>query len=149
MLFIAVPKVRDTMFSDGLKATVNYLTGTARALRSDAVRNQVDYILRLDLDNNSVWTYSVDMTPEAMGKMKQRAFRLPDTVDLLDVSPFGKEKTTDGEVLIRFSRKDYVGPAIVHLAQNDQRFTLVFEPFLSSVRTYDTYVDFRDQTVNE
>ncbi len=63
--------------------------------------------------------------------------------------PPSERKTTDGEVLIRFSRKDYVGPAIVHLAQNDQRFTLVFEPFLSSVRTYDTYVDFRDQTVNE
>ena len=141
MLLIAVPKVRDTMLSDGLKTTVNYLTGTARALRSDAVRNQVDYILRLDLDNNRVWTYSVDMTPEAMDKMKQRAFRLPDTVDLLDVSHFGKEKITDGEVLIRFSRKDYVRPAIVHLAQNDQCFTLVFEPFLSSVRTYDKYID--------
>jgi general secretion pathway protein H len=141
MLLIAVPKVRDTMLSDGLKTTVNHLAGTARELRSDAVRNQVDYILHLDLGNNLIWTHSADMTPEARDEMKKRAFRLPEEVKILDVYLFGKEKITDGEALIMFSRKDYTQPAVVHLAQKDQRFTLVFEPFLSSVRTYDKYID--------
>ena len=141
MLLIAVPKVRDTMLSDGLKTTVNHLAGTARELRSDAVRNQVDYILHLDLDNNLIWTYSADMTPEARDEMKKRAFRLPEDVNILDVCRFGKEKITDGEALIMFSRKAYMHPAVVHLAQKDRRFTLVFEPFLSSVRTYDKYID--------
>ena len=143
MLLIAVPKVRDTMLSDGLKTTVNNLAATARELRSDAVRNQVDYILRLDMDNNLVWTHSADMTPEAKDERKKRAFRLPDNLNILDVYLFGEEKITDGEVLIRFSKKDYMHPAVVHLAQNDQRFTLVFEPFLTSVKTYDTYIDFQ------
>ena len=149
MLLIAVPKVRDTILSDGLKTTVNHLAGTARELRSDAVRNQVDYILRLDLDNNLIWTHSADMTPEGKNEMKKRAFKVPEEVNILDVYLFGKEKITEGEVLIRFSRKDYMHPAVVHLAQKDQRFTLVFEPFLSSVRTYDKYIDFQDQILNE
>lgn len=143
MLLVAVPKVRDTMLSDGLKTAVNHLAGTARELRSDAVRNQVDYILRLDLDNNLVWTHSADMTPEARDEMKKRAFKLRKEVKILGVYLFGKEKVTDGEALIRFSRKDYMHPAVVHLAQKDQRFTLVFEPFLSSARTYDKYIDFQ------
>ncbi|MCK4467221.1 MAG: prepilin-type N-terminal cleavage/methylation domain-containing protein [Desulfobacterales bacterium] len=143
MLLIAVPKVRDTMLSDGLKTAVNHLTGTARELRSDAVRNQVDYILRLDLDNNLVWTHSADMTPEARNEMKKRAFKLREEVKIMDVYLFGKEKVTDGEALIRFSRKDYMHPAVVHLAQKDQRFTLVFEPFLSSVRIYDKFINFQ------
>jgi general secretion pathway protein H len=142
MLLIAVPKVRDTMLSDGLKTTVNYLTGTARELRSDAVRNQVDYILRLDLDNNLIWTHSADMTPEGKNEMKKRAFKVPEEVNILDVYFFEKEKIIDGEALIRFSRKDYMHPAVVHLAQKDQRFTLVFEPFLSSVRIYDKFINF-------
>jgi general secretion pathway protein H len=147
MLLIAVPKVRDTMLSDGLKTTVNHLAGTARELRSDAVRNQVDYILHLDLGNNLIWTHSADMTPEARDEMKKRAFRLPeevkilDVLKILDVCRFDKEKVTDGEAIIMFSRKDYMQPAVVHLAQKDQRFTLVFEPFLSSIRTYDKYID--------
>ena len=143
MLLIAVPKVRDTMLSDGLKTAVNHLAGTARELRSDAVRNQVDYILRLDLDNNLVWTHSADMTPEARNEMKKRAFKLREEVKIMDVYLFGKEKVTDGEALIRFSRKDYMHPAVVHLAQKDQRFTLVFEPFLSSVRIYDKFINFQ------
>lgn len=141
MLLIAVPKVRDTMLNDGLKTTVNHLTGTARELRSDAVRNQVDYILHLDLDNNLIWTYSADMTPEARNEMKKRAFNLPKEVKITSVCLFGKERTTEGEALIRFSRKDYMHPAVMHLAQKERRFTLVFEPFLSSVRTYDKYID--------
>jgi len=143
MLLIAVPKVRDTMLSDGLKTTVNHLTGTARELRSDAVRNQVDYILHLDIDNSLVWAHSADMTAEARDEMKKRAFNLPDEVKITDICLSGKEKVTDGEALIMFSRKDYMHPAVVHLAQNDQRFTLVFEPFLSSVRTCDKYIDFQ------
>jgi general secretion pathway protein H len=141
MLLIAVPKVRDTMLSDELKTTVNYLASTTRELRSDAVRNQVDYILHLDLDNNLIWAHSANMTPEARDEMKKRAFKVPEQVNILDVYLFEKEKVTDGEALIRFSRKDYMHPAAVHLAQKERRFTLVFEPFLSSVKTYDKYID--------
>ncbi len=144
MLLIAVPKVRDTMLSDGLKTAVNHLAGTARELRSDAVRNHVDYILHLDIDNGLVWTHSADMTPEAKDEMKKRAFKLPEEVKITDICLSEKEKITHGEALIRFSRKDYMHPAVVHLAQKDQRFTLVFEPFLSSVRTYDKYIDFEE-----
>lgn len=130
MLLIAAPKVRDTMLCDGLKTTVNHLTSMARELRSDAVRNQVDYILHLDLDSNLIWAHSIDMTPEARNEMKKRAFKLPREVKITDVCLSGKEKITDAEALIRFSRKDYMQPSIVHLTQNDQHFTLVFEPFL-------------------
>ncbi|MDA3831765.1 MAG: hypothetical protein PF495_00040, partial [Spirochaetales bacterium] len=115
----------------------------ARELRNDAVRNQIDYILRLDLGNNLIWTYNADMTPEARDERKKRAFRLPEEVNILDVCLFEKEKVTDGEAMIMFSRKDYTQPAVVHLSQKDRRFTLVFEPFLSSVRTYDKYIDFQ------
>ncbi|MEA3417202.1 MAG: prepilin-type N-terminal cleavage/methylation domain-containing protein [Thermodesulfobacteriota bacterium] len=141
MLLIAVPKVRDTMLNDGLETTVNHLSGTARELRSDAVRNQVDYILHLDIDNGLIWTHSADMTPEAKDEIKKRAFKLPGEVKITDIRLSEKEKITDGEALIRFSKKDYMHPAVVHLAQKDQCFTLVFEPFLSSVRTYDKYID--------
>lgn len=145
MLLIAVPRVRDTMLGGGLETVANHLTSKARELRSDAVRNQVDHVLHLDLDNNLIWTYSADMTPEARNNMKKLAFKLPGEVKILDIYFSEEKKITDGDTTIRFSRKNYTQPAVVHLAEKDRRLTLVFEPFLNSVKTYDTYVDFQDQ----
>ena len=145
MLLIAVPKVRDTMLGGSLETVANQLTGTARDLRSDAVRNQIDYILHLDLDNNLIWTYSVDMTPEARDEIKKLAFKLPEEVKIMDVYFSEEEKATEGEATIRFSRKNYTQPAVIHLAEKDRRFTLIFEPFLNSVRICDKYIDFQDQ----
>jgi len=145
MLLISVPRVRDTMLNSGLETVAKHLTGTARELRSDAVRNQIDYILHLDMDNNLIWAHSVDMTPEVRDKMKKRAFKLPEEVKIMDIYFSEGENVTDGEATIRFSRKNYTQPAVIHLAEKDRRLTLVFEPFLSSVRIYDKYVDFQDQ----
>lgn len=143
MLLLAVPRVRDTMLTDGLKSTVNHLTNTARELRSEAVRNQVDYILLLDLNNNLIWTYSMDMTPEAKNEMKQRVFQIPEDIKIQDVYRFGGNKVIDGEATIRFYKRGYAQPTVLHLARKDDRFTVIFEPFMSLIKTYDRYVDYR------
>ncbi len=146
MLFVAVPKVRDTMLTDDLEKIAKYLTVTARELRNGAVRNQIDYIMHLDLDDNIIWIYSADMTPEAKKERKKSAFKLPGEVEITDVCfPYGN--ITDGDATIRFSRKDYTQPAAIHLAEKDRRFTVVLEPFLHSAKTYDGYVDLPDYMV--
>lgn len=143
MLLIAVPRVRDTMFNDGLESTVNHLTNTARELRSDAVREQVDYVIHLDLDNNLFWTCSADMTPEMKNEMKKRVFQLPNGVRIADTYHFGKEKIYDGEATIKFSKKGYVKPTVIHLTQGERHFTLIFNPFSGSIKRYDRYIDFQ------
>jgi general secretion pathway protein H len=143
MLLLAVPRVRDTMLTDGLKSTVNHLANTARELRSDAARNQVDYVLHLDLNSNLIWTYSIDMTPEARSEMKRRSFHIPDDIKIQDLYRFRGDKISDGEATIRFYKQGYVQPTVLHLARKDDRFTIIFEPFVSLIKTYDRYVDYR------
>ncbi|MEA1935501.1 MAG: prepilin-type N-terminal cleavage/methylation domain-containing protein [Thermodesulfobacteriota bacterium] len=142
MLLITVPRVRDAMLTDGLKSTVNYLTNTARELRSDAVRNQANYVLHLDLDNHMIWTYRAEMTPEARKEMKDKSYRLPEEVTIQDIYCYGKDKITDGEATVTFFKKGYVQPAVLHLAMKDRYFTLIFNPFLSTVETLDRYIDY-------
>ncbi|TFG92940.1 MAG: prepilin-type N-terminal cleavage/methylation domain-containing protein [Syntrophobacterales bacterium] len=139
MLLIAVPKVRDTLLNDGLTSAVNHMVNTGGELRSDAIRNQVDYILRLNLDDGLVYAYPADATPEAIEDIRKLAYRLPQGVRMEDIYRFGGEKTTEGEFGITFFKKGYVQPTVLHLAQKDSHFTLIFEPFLSRVRTYDDY----------
>ena len=139
MLLAAVPKVRDTLFNDDLISTVNHLVNSADELRSDAIRNQVDYVLHLDLDDRLLYAYPADATPEGIEDIKKRAYRLPRGVRIEDARRVDGEATTEGECGITFFKEGYAQPTILHLAREDRQFTLVFEPFLSRVRVYDDY----------
>ena len=77
MLFIAAPRIRDTLMNDSLSAAVRKITGVSRELRAEAVRQQVDHVLHLDLNGRAYWTYTADMTPEKQQERRKDAVRLP------------------------------------------------------------------------
>ena len=101
--------------------------------------NQAEYILHLDLDNRRIYAYTADATPEAIDVIEKRAYILPEGVTMKDISRFKEEKTIAGEFDIRFFKKGYVQPTVLHLAKKDRYCTLIFEPFLSRIRLYDDY----------
>jgi prepilin-type N-terminal cleavage/methylation domain-containing protein len=142
MLLIAVPRVRESLFTDQLSSAARRLVGASRELRSVAVRDQVDQILQISLDEKSYWIYSADMTPEKKEEMKKRALRLPGDVKFADVYIAGKEKKTAGEISIRFFSRGYVEPAVIHLADGERFVTLVLHPFIHTVETHEKYLDF-------
>jgi general secretion pathway protein H len=146
MLSLAVPRVRDTLLNDDLKATTRQIVGAARELRNEAVREQVDYVLHLDLAQPGFWTYSADTTAEKRDEIRKGAVRFPEGIRIADVRRPEEVRKTEGEVLIRFFRKGYVEPTIIHLVKDDRAFTLVFNPFLQAVSVYEKYIDF---TFNE
>ena len=142
MLFFAIPRVRDTVLNDDLKAATRQIVGAARELRNDAVRDQLDYILRLDLAEPGFWTYSADVTAEKQAEIRKAAIRFPNGIRIADVRQPPEPRKTDGEVVIRFSSRGYVSPTVVHLVKEDRTFTLVFNPFVQAVAVYEKSVDF-------
>ncbi len=142
MLAITAPAVRDAVLTDSLKKSVNHIVNTAAGLRNDALREQVDYIFHIDIDKGLFWTYSEDMTPEGREDRKEKAYQFPQGVKIADIYRFGQTvKVTEGEITIRFFKGGYVQPTVLHLSQESRSFTLVFEPFLNRVRTYDSYIE--------
>jgi prepilin-type N-terminal cleavage/methylation domain-containing protein len=142
MLLIAIPRVRDTLLNDDLKATARQLVGASRELRNEAVREQVDTILQLDLNEPGFWTYSADTTAEKRSEIRKGAIRFPEGVRISGVRHPGEVRKTEGEASVRFFRKGYTEPTVLHLAKEDRTFTLVFNPFLPAVTVYEKYVDF-------
>ena len=142
MLLIAVPRVRDTLLNDDLKATTRQLVGASRELRNEAVREQVDYILQLDLNQPGFWTYSADTTAEKRAEIRKGAIRFPEGIRIAGVRHAEEVAKTEGEASVRFFRKGYMEPTVVHLVKDDRAFTLVFNPFLQAVSVYEKYVDF-------
>jgi hypothetical protein len=77
--------------------------------------------------------------------MRERSYQLRREVKITDIYHLGKEKTTGGEATIRFFTKDYAQPTVIHLAgEGEKYFTLVLNPFLGSIKTYDRYIDFQN-----
>lgn len=142
MLLIAVPRVRDALLNDDLKATTRQLVGAARELRNESVREQLDYVLHLDLNQPGFWTYSADTTAEKRAEIRKGAIRFPEGIRIAGVRHAEEVAKTKGEASVRFFRKGYVEPSVIHLVKDDRAFTLVFNPFLQAVSVYEKYVDF-------
>lgn len=141
MFIVAIPRIGDTLLSDDLKTTVNHLNRTARELRNEAVRSQVNQLLNLDLHEGLIYVTSEDMTPEARYEMRKRAYLLPQGVTITDVSRPGKERVINGETAVIFFKGGFVQPTVIHIARGDERFTLVFSPFLKDIKVYDKLIE--------
>jgi len=142
MLLIAVPRIRDTLLNDELRAAARRVIGTAGELRDESVRQQTDYILHIDLGNQAFWSYTADATAEKRAELRKGAFRFPEGIRITGIRRAYEGGTTEGEVVIRFSRKGYVEPAVIHLAKDERAVTLVLNPFTPAVTVYEKYVDF-------
>jgi general secretion pathway protein H len=144
VLYIAAPKVRDDILNDSLRASVRQFVGLAKELRQDAVREQIDYILHVDVGANRYWIETSDMTPEKRDERHHGAVPFSADVRLTDIELSDDRTKTEGEVMIIFSRQGFVQPAVFHLTKGEKVMTICLSPFLHEVKTYDKVVTYKE-----
>jgi len=138
---LAVPSMRNILTGDNLKKASRQFIGMERKLRGDAVRDQLDYILYLDLPSSTYWVLASDMTPEKQDEIKKNPQHLPSDVAILDIVGENNKKQSEGEARINFGKNNICSPAVIHLAYEEDRMTIVINPFLGITDVYDKYVD--------
>ena len=141
VLVLAVPSMRDTLTGDNLKKASRQFIGMERKLRGEAVRDQIDYILCLDLPKAAYWVVSSDMTPEKQDEIKKSPQHLPSGVAILDIVGENNKKQSADEARIKFGKNNVCSPAVIHLAYEEDRMTIVINPFLGVTDIYGKYVD--------
>jgi prepilin-type N-terminal cleavage/methylation domain-containing protein len=141
VLFLAVPATRDTLTAGKLKKASRELIGLERKLRVEAVRDQTDYILCIDIPSATYWVITSDMTPERLSEVKEAARQLPTGITILDIVGEKNQKKSAGEVKIKFGKNNLCPPLVIHLAEEENKMTLVVNPFLGITKIYDKYVD--------
>jgi Tfp pilus assembly protein FimT len=143
---LSIPRFREAILTDELKATTRRLVGAIRDLRNDAVRDQTTYDLHIDLESGLYWVDSPDMSEEARVLAREKAIPLPSGIRILDIWRHGKGKKMTGETAIRFTKKGYVQQSVIHLApeEDDWEFTLVLMPFMGEVKVLENYIEFED-----
>jgi prepilin-type N-terminal cleavage/methylation domain-containing protein len=143
---LTLPRLRQSLLSDDLQGSTRQLAGLMRELRNEAQRQQQDRSLRFDLDAGIFWVEAGDMTADERAFARENASSLPEGVRISDIWLKSKGVFSGGEVAIAVTRKGYVQPSAIHLADDAGReFTLNFQPFLPKERTYNDYIDFRDR----
>ncbi|HPL65585.1 MAG TPA: type II secretion system protein [Smithellaceae bacterium] len=141
ILALAVPTTRDILTVNNLKKVSRQIIGLERQLRVEAVRDQMDYLLVLDIPGAGYYVITSDMTPEKKDEMKKNAKKFPAGVAVLDIINQKGEKISEGTVKIKFGRNNICSPRIIHLGENEERMTLVLNPFLGVAAVYDQYVE--------
>jgi general secretion pathway protein H len=142
IVVLAVPSTRDVLTGDSLKKASRQFIAMERKLRGDAVRDQIDYILCIDLPNSAYWVVTSDMTPEKQDEIKKNPKHLPADVVVADIVDESNKKKFDGEARIVFRKNNICSPAIIHLAYEEDSMTIVINPFLGVTDIFDKYVDF-------
>jgi prepilin-type N-terminal cleavage/methylation domain-containing protein len=145
MLVITVPRFRQALVTNELKSATRKIIGLVDGLRDKAIRENKDYLLHIDFEENRFWVAEADVTEEERILAKDKGFVLPPDVKVIDVWLMSRGKQAAGEIAIRFNRKGYVEKSVIHLGEGEgDRMSLVLAPFLGDVKTYDTYVDMED-----
>ncbi|MBN1473950.1 MAG: prepilin-type N-terminal cleavage/methylation domain-containing protein [Syntrophaceae bacterium] len=141
ILVLAVPTTRNALTGDGIKKASRQLIGLERKLRVEAVRDQADYILCLDLPTSSYWIVTADMTAEKENEVKKSARKLSAGARILDIVFPDNKKFSEGEVRIRFGKNSICPPMVIHLGDEEERMTIVVNPFMGVTGIYDEYKD--------
>ncbi|MBP7341507.1 MAG: prepilin-type N-terminal cleavage/methylation domain-containing protein [Smithellaceae bacterium] len=142
VLALAVPTTREALSVNDIKKASRRFIGLTRQLQADAVRDSIDYILILKIPEGSYRVVSLDMTPEKLLEVeKTRTRKLAQGVLVLDIVNHRNEKIAKEEVCLRFGKNNIGTPAVIHLAEAEERMTLVLNPYLGVTGIYNHYAD--------
>ncbi len=146
-----MPRLRNTLFSDQLKATARHLIGLISEASQEAVRKQSVILLRIDMEHNRAWLVETAGERQAAaengggGGREGQRLSVPDSVKIVDVSSLHGGKRSRGITDISFSKMGYVDKTFIHLHDKDGRsMTIMLSPFVGTIRAADSYVGLSD-----
>lgn len=144
LLGVAMPRLGPALVSDPTSKVSRWLINNIAALKTEAVRKQKQYALRIDLDSQRLWVIHAGMEPEAEAAAEEKqAYQLPESVQLHSLLLPGQDPIHSGTATISFFPKGYSDRALIRLTNDDDdRYTFWVEPFLTQVSRLDGYEEF-------
>ncbi len=142
MFSLAVPNIRNALYTDPLKSTARRLTGLVAEAGQDAVASHSSRLL--------VYDVSMRMFRLQAGNDEKHAVRLavPASIRVTDFMSVHGGTRSSGRMEIRFSRQGYVDKTLIHLQDTDGReMTLMLSPFLGVSRLFAGYLDLENEQI--
>ncbi|PQP35694.1 hypothetical protein C6A37_01025 [Desulfobacteraceae bacterium SEEP-SAG9] len=148
LLFIAMPRFQDTILSDERRKMANWIMFKTQSLREKSIRDQVVYVLHVDIDNQHMWVSIENQVEESLEHSAKKGYELKQSLKIIDVEHQQTGKITSGTADIRFYSKGYADRAFIHAEENDEKqLSFLVETFLPEVKMYGEYRSFEEQGV--
>lgn len=143
LLSFSLPRFRDSFLTDNSKKVSRWFMIKVQALKQEALKNRKQYILHLDMSDDKMWVTHEGMSEEEAEAAAQGGYDLPENIAVIDVEYPGGEKISFGRADIRFYKGGYSDKVLIHLEDDDNnRTSLLIEPFLPKVKYYEEYIGF-------
>ena len=119
------------------------MISTVRMLRSAAVQTQKQQTLIIDLNNQRLYVVNEATNPQTTSSASEKAFKLPDSIALVDVQFPNSDRITTGTAEIHFYPAGYSDHALIRLEDNDEaRYSYVVQPLLPKVKFIEQWIEF-------
>jgi len=144
ILLFSIPLFKDIGLFSGHSHRAASLSFLIESLKLQAVSENTDLFLHIDVDTGLVFVTHGSMDERAMARARQEGRLYKGDVELLNIEFPGTGRSAKSNHTIRFSRKGYSDRALIHLRTDNQKRTLKIGMFLTKVRWYDRYVSYDD-----
>lgn len=139
MLAVAIPAFREAIFVDPLKSSSRKIIGLVKGVREKAIRDQQPFSININMEEGVVWYDEIPSREDEEKKVTR--VELPVTVKVADVWTKSGGTVSFGSAVVWVDRRGYMDQMVIHLGGEGQsQMSIVFSPFLASIKVYDEYV---------
>lgn len=141
----ALPKIRSSLFTDELRGTARRFIGLIAETGQEARSKRTPLLLRFDRKQNQFTTSSAAKTFENNDTDQASSMKVPESVEVVDISTAHGGTKNIGELAIRFSSRGYVDKTVVHFRDDDgDELSVIISPFLGVTRVLEGYISLDD-----
>ena len=143
MLAVAIPRFEGGYLQDPIKKFSRKMISTVRMLRSAAVQTQKQHTLIIDITNQRLYVVKEAKDPQSLSSASEKAFKLPDSIEFIDVQFPQSDQIAAGTAEIHFYPAGYSDHALIRLEKSDgARYSYVVQPLLPKVKIFDQWIEF-------
>lgn len=133
MLSLTIPSLRNSFFTDPLKATTRKAIGLVTGVRELAVRSQQPYLIHISQLESRIWYEREDAGNEKSDSdtQNQGELQFPESVRISGILVESNESSSVDETVVWISKQGYMTDLILRLEDQDgNHLNLQFYPFL-------------------
>ncbi|NOR25561.1 MAG: prepilin-type N-terminal cleavage/methylation domain-containing protein [Desulforhopalus sp.] len=145
MLSISIPSLRNTFFTDPLKASTRKIIGLVTGVRELAARSQQPYLLHISQMENRIW-YEKEVEGEKKQEndtLQPEELLLSEAVKITEVSVSDSDGSSQDHIVIWVSKQGFISEMIIRIEDNDgNHLNVRFYTFLDPAIVSDQVVPF-------
>ncbi len=128
--------------SDDVNKISRWMIIQIKTLKTMALKTKKTQRLNIDFDEGKIWAQDESMEEDDIEKARKNGYKIPEDVRIANVEYPDGRVISSGVAVINFYKGGYSDKAIIHLEEDEERISLMIEPFLPKIKLKKEYVGY-------